>query len=72
MTNTELMAKLVEHMEKQEVFGFSIVKKEDGTVSTAYEFGREAPDSPMVGAASYGIGRSIEAALTMNVEELRL
>jgi hypothetical protein len=64
---------LFEHMETQEVFGLSVIRNEDTKeVSIAYEFGREAPDSPMAGGASYGIGDTIEEALVDVYNDLHI
>jgi hypothetical protein len=53
-------------------YSFTVHITNDGTYMTAAEFGEEAPDSPMVGGASYGIGDTLDKALDMNVKEMRL
>lgn len=43
---------------------FGLSHKDDGSWIVSAEYGREAPDSPMVGAAAYGLG-SLREALTI-------
>lgn len=37
--------------------------------TVALEWGQEAPDSPMMGAASYGVGETLDEALTVVLSE---
>lgn len=51
--------------------GFSLALHDDGQWMAATEFGREAPDSPMAGGASYGMGPTAHAAVDMVLAETR-
>jgi hypothetical protein len=66
------LLKIFEYLEIQKPYSFTVHITNDGTYMTAAEFGEEAPDSPMVGGASYGIGDTLDKALDMNVKEMRL
>lgn len=44
--------------------------KEGGECLVALYFGREAPDSPMVGGATHGVGETIEDALSRAARDL--
>jgi hypothetical protein len=72
MSSADDMALLLKHMENQPKVGFAIIKRERGDVVVSYEFGQEAPDSPMYAGASYGIGDNIDAALHQITDEMRL
>lgn len=50
-------------------FGVALVRAPSGDWSAALEWGREAPDSPMVGAAAYGLGDTVEDALRAALDE---
>jgi hypothetical protein len=45
------------------------VKPGDGPWMAALEWGQEAPDSPMAGAAAYGIGESASEACDQMLDE---
>jgi hypothetical protein len=63
--------KLQEHIAGQEAAAFSIIVN-DEQVSIAYEWEKEAEDSPMYGAASYSIGDSVNEALSQIYKDLRI
>lgn len=67
----DLIAKIVSDLYKQPQANFDIMVR-DGEFSVAYEFGKETPDSPMMAAASYGIGDTLDEALQQVVDECRL
>lgn len=54
--------------------GISVARDEPGRREfvVGYEFGREAPDSPMYAGASYGAGATLGAALEQVKRECRL
>jgi hypothetical protein len=68
----ERLEALFDHMKKQEVFGFAVVRHDSGEITASYEFGREAPNSPMYGGASYGVGDTVDEALEGVYKDLRL
>lgn len=71
MTADEMVAKIATHLRDQPQARFSLFVY-DGEFGAAYEWGKEAPDSPMYGAASYGNGPTLEDALATIIEEARL
>lgn len=50
---------------------FALILNSRGEWLVAAEYGKEASDSPMVGAASYGIGQSANDAIQMVLDETR-
>lgn len=49
----------------------SIQRVPSGDWLVSMEWGSEAPDSPMIGAASYGAGDTLADAIQQVVEEVR-
>lgn len=71
-TNGELLMRLAEYGKEQGTFALSIVLDEAGDYSSMFNFGVEAPDSPMVAGSSLGYGHSIEECLRQMVKECGL
>jgi hypothetical protein len=69
MNAKEKLSAIMGHAERQGRYRLTL-----GTTETesfvGYEFGREAPDSPMYGGASYGIGDTLDEALDQVIDEV--
>ena len=60
---------ILEHMAKQKgEGGLVITAHSEDEYTIGYEFGSEAPDSPMAGGAAYGIGSATEALVSVATE----
>jgi hypothetical protein len=65
----ELVSKIERHLERQGEGHLAVsLSKSEWTVG--YSFGKEAEDSDMAGAASYGVGPDLETALRQVVDEI--
>lgn len=60
---------LLQHAQKNKPFLIGLGHDEDEW-SISYEFGREAPDSPMVGGAAYGVDQDFEVAMRQVLDDL--
>lgn len=47
----------------------AIARNDHGEWVVSLEWGQEAPDSPMVGAAAYGLNEELDLALVQALEE---
>lgn len=65
------MSELNERIEKHLTNNGPIIlmKSPRGEFMASSEWGEEAPDSPMVGAAAYGLGESYEEAVTQVLDQ---
>lgn len=65
------MSELTERVEKHLSSNGPIILIRSGTgdFMASSEWGSEAPDSPMAGAAAYGLGESVEEALTQVLDQ---
>ena len=63
--------KLMEYGTAQGNFTFTI-HLQDGEYSSMFNFGKEAPGSPMFGGSSLGMGDSVEEVLAQMAKECRL
>lgn len=64
-----LMDTLNERFAEQETGELVLVRDESGDWTCAMHYGREAPDSPMVGASAFGFGCDAEVALRQAMTE---
>ena len=71
-TIAEQLGKIVDYGKEQGEFSLTVALDATGDYSSALIFGREAPDSPMAGGASYGYGKSIPEALSQIIDECRI
>lgn len=60
MTTEELLRSLAAHLRNN---GGVVLVWSNGHFSAASEWGQEAEDSPMIGAATYGMGDTLEECL---------
>jgi len=63
------MAAIVNGLTRAGSGGISITLTDAGEWLVAAEYGREAPDSPMVGASSYGTGFTAREAIDQVLAE---
>jgi hypothetical protein len=63
-STAQIMERLAKHVEGAGGGVFGMALKESGEWVVSAEFGREAPDSPMVGGAAYGHGELRQALET--------
>ena len=69
----EKLAAIIGHAERQGPYRFGFGYDDDQKAFfVGYEFGKEAPDSPMFGGASYGSGETLDQALDEVIKECRI
>lgn len=71
-TIAEYVGLIDDYGKEQGSYNLVVGRDERGDYTTAFVFGREAPDSPMAGGASYGADRTLAGALRQIVDECRL
>lgn len=75
VSTAQMMEMIAKYVEEAGGGGFAMVQREqNGEMSwiVSAEFGSEAPDSPMVGGAAYGLDKDLRRALEVAAHDCGL